>query len=131
MIDENIYTQIIELLETTEKDNLDLKNYVVSRKDNLQGPILIEKSKLQRTLGPESEMLNSESLENFKSKVDNILQNIKQNPDKQIYLICEEFNDTYYILDGNHSFEAMKINGQEKFWVVFANDSVIHNQLNS
>ncbi len=131
MIDQNIYAQIIKLLETTEKDNLDLKNYVVSRKDNLQGPVLVEKNRIQRTLGPEPKMLNSEPLENFKSKVNNILQEIIQNPNKQIYLICEKFNDTYYILDGNHSFEAMKINGQEKFWVIFANDSVIHNQLNS
>ena len=130
MIDQKLYDNLLGLLETTEKNNSDLINYVTSHKNDIQGPILIKQEKIQRTLGPEPEMLNSESKENFKSKVENILQSIKQNPDKEIYLLCEKFNDTYYLLDGNHSFEALKKNGHEKFSVIFTNDSVIHQQLN-
>lgn len=131
MIEEPLYEKLIGLLEITEKDNPQLVNYFTAHKDNLEGPVLVEKNRIQRTLGPELGMLNSESKQDFKSKVDNILESIKQNPDKQIYLICEKYNDRYYLLDGNHTFEALKKNGQEKFWVVFANDSVIHKQLNS
>ena len=131
MIDQKLYDNLLELLETTEKNNPDLINYFTSHKDDWQGPVLVEKNRIQRTLGPEQEMLNSESQDAFKSKVANILESIKQNPDKEVYLLCEKFNDTYYLLDGNHSLEALKKIGHTQFSIIYTNDSIIYKLLNS
>lgn len=130
MIDSNQYNNLLEFLHKTEANNLDLINYVNIHKDNLEGPILVPENKIQRTLGPEPDMLNRESEKDFLAKVKSIAEKIKQNPEQPIILLCEKFKETYYILDGNHTFEALKISGIKEFNVIYCNDTVISNQLN-
>jgi hypothetical protein len=130
MIDAKLFNSLVTFLQDTEKDNTDLLNYIHAHKDNLFGPILIEENKIQRTLGPESNMLNHESENDFKIKVDRIAKRIIDYPKTQLNLLCEKFNDTYYILDGNHTFEALKTTGVRNFWVIYTNDSVIYKQMN-
>lgn len=127
MIDAHLLKNLTELLNRTEKDNVNLINYINSHE--LYGPILVEEDKIIRTIGPEANMLNHETVEEFNTQVDSIVKRIKTSSQNSINLLCEKYNDTYYLLDGNHTFEALKIIGTTQFSVIYSNDSVIHGKL--
>ncbi len=131
MINENVYEKIVELVNSTEEGNKDLINYIESHKDKWNGPIQVTAEKLIRTIGPEPAMLNSESDNNFQKRIDEITKTISNNPSALPFLICEYFEGNYYLLDGNHTFEALKKLGYQSMSVVYTEDSVIHKLLNT
>lgn len=115
----------------TEDDNPELLEYIESHKDKWAGPTLIEETFIKRTVGPEAEMLNFESESEFKVKVDEILKWLANNPGHDLNLLCELNGNTYYLLDGNHRFEALKKLGHTQFSIIFTRDKVLHNLINA
>lgn len=130
MGDLNLYNQIMQIVLATEANNKELLAYIDSHKDAWRGPELINESLIKRTVGPEPEMLNFESETQFDSKVKKIQNWLTEHPDEKLSLLCEKHEGLYYLLDGNHRFEALKNLGHQQFSVIFTEDSVIHNLIN-
>lgn len=122
------YSQwIIDTFKILEATNVDLLNYIQNHSDNINGPKRIDPELIIRTVGPEAEMLNHEPPEKFQEIVDRI--EITAQMADQIVLLCEKFGDNYYLLDGNHTFEAIKKFNLPFVNVIYTEDRVIHDLL--
>lgn len=124
-----LYEWLLELLQITEATNKDLINYLTNHRENLNGPTLISAQEVQRTIGPEQGILNKESVDQFSDKVNNIVEMLRKNPEEEPVLFAEKFESIYYLLDGNHTFEALKVLERDKVWIVYTEDTVISNLL--
>lgn len=124
-----LFDWLFSFLQDTEKNNPDLLRYIENHKDRLQGPVLVSENLLRRTIGPEKNMLTHESKEVYEERVGLIIERLQSSPEEIPIILCERFEAIYYLLDGNHTFEALKKLGQSKFWVIYSEDSVIHKLL--
>lgn len=119
------YSQwLVDVFKHLESGNKDLLNYIQIHKDNIKGPEKVDPKLIIRTVGPESRMLNHESIEEFKERTDKIY--VAESDADQIVLLCEKFEGKYYLLDGNHTFKALKKFNLPFVNVIYTEDRVIY-----
>jgi hypothetical protein len=126
MTDLTAYNKVLKIALATEKNNQELINYIESHRNEWKGPILVNVNLIQRTVGPEQYMLNYESHKDFGLKVETIKNQLQNHPKDRINIVCEKLKDSYLILDGNHTFEAVKQLGKDEIKVIYAEDSILH-----
>ena len=122
------YSQwLVDTFKHLEANNTNLLKYIQSRKDNIKGPEKVNPELIIRTVGPEPEMLNHESVVKFQDTTDKII--IEEFMAEQIVLLCEKFESNYYLLDGNHTFEALKKFKPPFINIIYTEDRVIYDLL--
>jgi hypothetical protein len=117
---------IVNTFEHLEANNNELLSYIREHKDKIIGPEKVDPSLIVRTVGSESNILNHESEAEFQEVINRIAGVIQEPKADQIVFLCEKFNGKYYLLDGNHTFEAVKKYYSGFIWVLFIEDRIIH-----
>lgn len=116
---------VLKFLNLTESENKELIRYIQKKRNELHGPKLVSIGRIQRTLGPEKGMLHPESKDLFRKRTDEWVRKFKNNF-RPFPLIAELDGETYLLLDGNHTFEALKRIGRKKCWVIFYAGDKVH-----
>jgi hypothetical protein len=113
----NLGVWLLGLLKKTEANNTDLINLIAKKKDELRGPELIPLKEIKRTFGPEKNMLHRESQSEFNRRVAKIQKAIVAGF-QPAPLLIEKSSQGLVLLDGNHTFEALKVNHTE-YWAIY------------
>lgn len=126
-----LYERLLLHLKRSESNNKDLLDYLYNHKSLLIGPVSVSENDLVRTVGYEDNVLNKETETEFNNSIKNSTKNLLHINPEDIILLCEKYQDKYYIMDGNHTFEALKLLGLNNFNVIYAEDDIIYNLLSS
>lgn len=109
---------LLAFLQKTEAGNADLLRFVEEKIADFRGPELIDFSQIKRTFGPENGMLYNESETDFRRRIDEIKMAIETGL-TSAPLLAESTEKGFKLLDGNHTYEALKELGYEEYWVIF------------
>ncbi|MGD0058540.1 MAG: ParB/Srx family N-terminal domain-containing protein [Verrucomicrobiia bacterium] len=112
----------IDVFLRADGNNVLLADGLKKRKRYWIGPVQFPLKRLMRCCGPEEEMEYRESLENWNTKVDALIQHIKSEGELAP-VIAQYGNGTFSIRDGNHRFGAYEKLGLEKYWALIWCDS--------
>lgn len=107
-----------DYIKIIEPNNLELHAYIDKHASEFRGPEKVPMAIINRTLGPEPEMLRQENPIEFTTSVQNIKNTIQTTIFKK-FLLAEYDGQNFYLLDGNHTLEALKEMGHHECFLVY------------
>lgn len=118
----------LAFLQKTESANSDLLNYAQSMAPAAEASLPLEK--LVRTVGPERHQLNPEDVTKFEERIARLMNDI-QSGTRPFPLLAEYDGDTFVLIDGNHTYEALKRTGYTEYPVIYWNRNEVHRAMRS
>lgn len=101
-----------------EGRNEELADYLIKEKPAIVNLFEFPLTRLKRSTGPEKEMAYVEDSEGWEKRVGNLVKKIKEG-NKLPPLIVTDFGEPLSLSDGNHTHEALRRCGYDKYWTIF------------
>lgn len=101
-----------------EGGNKELADYLVKEKSPTVSFVEFPLNRLKRSTGPEKEMVYVEAPEVWEKRVSSLVEKIEEG-NKLPPLIVTDFGNPLSLSDGNHTHEALRRCGYDKYWTVF------------
>ncbi|MCL2254448.1 MAG: ParB/RepB/Spo0J family partition protein [Lachnospiraceae bacterium] len=108
----------VHLFLLGEGDNKEFSDGLKLKTRVFHAPKMMSLNNFERCCGPEDNMKYQISEASFRERVKRIASFYHEGNWDMPPLIINHFDDKYELNDGNHRFEALKMLGIDKYWVI-------------